>query len=537
MANLKANSSNSDSDTSLKDRTLQPSLTASIFVDTYDVSTEESDSSSGDDDAEAERSPVTNPSGKSYDRSGTCIRSLTRIYYLDWIRIIAIYLVVAFHVVQALDWVGMWKGAEEEHAIIYMVFSLQIGMPLFFHISGRAQALAKPQSYLTVLWQRFIRLLVPYIVCQIVLVPPWLYIHLRIEHDHKGQWKNVFDFLWWYWHPQNYIYDPAWLWFLLVLFMISVFNAPLFLYAEKRYRPHAVLYIVQWLVVCPLLCFLVKFSVVFALCAAAGGLSALLLAYLVPLPAMGGGTDDPHDVVIKQWMCCRAVTAVHIIAMVLMVCNFQYTDFGTEETRILPNGTSVQVAVPEYNMPSLVPMLLCFNGFYTQGYFVMRWHPKRERLLMPDMKEHLRITQIYQVPAVFFIFVALAWGSPAGDYELRLYPVYSASYKHQAGFAAAHVMGTWAFIAASLWSCQAYLEYEIDPWWYEHCSKSTIVVYIFHWVFLKPFVWWVIKDYNLMHEHWQWLSVGVSFVVSVGGALVMYAFFLRVPMLGRLFGL
>merc|ERR1712048_1202548 len=104
------------------------------------------------------------------------------------------------------------------------------------------------------------------------------------------------------------------------------------------------------------------------------------------------------------------------------------------------------------------------------------------------------------------MMVIIAWGSPTGEWELPIYPVYSAGYKDQPSFAVSHVLGTWAFIAVSLWSCQAYLEHEVDPWWYEHASKSTIVVYIFHWVFLKPFVWWVIRDCGMTHGVFEILS-------------------------------
>ena len=56
-------------------------------------------------------------------------------------RIVAIYLVVSYHVVQALDWIGLWCGEQKLEDISFRCVALQIGMPMFFHISGRAQAL------------------------------------------------------------------------------------------------------------------------------------------------------------------------------------------------------------------------------------------------------------------------------------------------------------------------------------------------------------------------------------------------------------
>merc|ERR1719401_2623103 len=123
------------------------------------------------------------------------------------------------------------------------------------------------------------------------------------------------------------------------------------------------------------------------------------------------------------------------------------------------------------------------------------------------MADVLRTVRLYQIPMLFLCIFSLAWGTPTGEWEQPLFPAYSASYRGGLrSFAVAHVTGAWGMIGMTLWMVQAYTNLEIDPWWYGHASRSTIVLYIFHWFFCKWLGWRVIKDYELTSGVWTLLS-------------------------------
>lgn len=147
--------------------TSQGSLRSALFLETHGLSRDEAGSM------------VSLGRSSPYDsmvRQGTppaAVPEERRAYYLDWLRILAIYSVVFYHCIQGLDWINLWVGTEKRHVMAYKSSSLQIGMPIFFHISGRAQAFSKPKEVITVMLERFIRLIIPFVFGMLVLVPFW----------------------------------------------------------------------------------------------------------------------------------------------------------------------------------------------------------------------------------------------------------------------------------------------------------------------------------------------------------------------------
>merc|ERR1712228_1157094 len=87
----------------------------------------------------------------------------------------------------------------------------------------------------------------------------------------------------------------------------------------------------------------------------------------------------------------------------------------------------------------------------------------------------------YQVFAALFVVLGLLFSSPVGRRERMPSPV----------FAQWHLLGTWSYLAICICLGQAYLNNEGNQFIYRHASASTMVVYIFHWMFLKLFAVWV----------------------------------------------
>ena len=168
----------------------------------------------------------------------------TRLYYLDWLRVIAISIVFLFHAVHPFDFWG-WhvKNAEQSEilTIILTLFSLW-GMSFFFLVAGSASWFAlqrrTPSRYLR---ERFNRLVIPYIVGTILFWIPQIYFEWG-NRVYLGTTTLPFqDYLMGvYKYFANLGFRPIWLafgnhlWFLSFLFAFALITLPLFLWLKRE---------------------------------------------------------------------------------------------------------------------------------------------------------------------------------------------------------------------------------------------------------------------------------------------------------------
>jgi len=164
----------------------------------------------------------------------------TRLYYLDWLRVIAILGVFFFHAVHPFDH-SDWhiKNAELSMAVTVILGLLfPWGMPFFFLIAGTGSWFAlRRRTAGQYVGERVKRLLIPYITGCILLWPIMLYFQWR-HILWKGTWYGSFlDFV--LLHRAGI--SPMWfgeigfhLWFLAFLFCFSVLGLPLFLWLKGR---------------------------------------------------------------------------------------------------------------------------------------------------------------------------------------------------------------------------------------------------------------------------------------------------------------
>jgi glucan biosynthesis protein C len=163
-----------------------------------------------------------------------------RLYYLDWLRVLAILGVFLFHAVHpfdATDW--HIKNAEQSLAVtlVFVVFLYPWGMPLFFLLSGAGSRFAlRRRTGRQYASERVKRLLIPFIIGSILLSP----IQLFFEWSHRTQ-IGVFEgalleflasrevgF-----NPQVFGWAGYHLWFLGFLFAYSLIALPLFLWLKQ----------------------------------------------------------------------------------------------------------------------------------------------------------------------------------------------------------------------------------------------------------------------------------------------------------------
>lgn len=118
----------------------------------------------------------------------------TRLYYIDWLRLLALGLLFIFHAWRPFDHYD-WsiKNAEQSSIFDFLtMFFHGWRMDLIFLVSGVGTwyALASPRS--NFLKDRIFRLIVPYIMGVVLIIPPQKFIEAITLHGFEG---NYFDFM------------------------------------------------------------------------------------------------------------------------------------------------------------------------------------------------------------------------------------------------------------------------------------------------------------------------------------------------------
>lgn len=157
-----------------------------------------------------------------------------RRYDLDWLRVIAILLLVYFHtgMIFAAEWDWHIKNPETSRLVLEInYFMSRWRMPLLFMISGIGTSFAlRRRTAGEYLRERTGRLLVPVVFGVLVIVPPQIYLE-RIADG--AAYTSFLDF-----YPEVFTTGPYpegnlsyhHLWFVFYLFLYSATALPLFLY-------------------------------------------------------------------------------------------------------------------------------------------------------------------------------------------------------------------------------------------------------------------------------------------------------------------
>ncbi len=158
----------------------------------------------------------------------------TRRHDLDWLRLIAIIILLFFHTGM---WFNTWgwhvKNNETTTSFQYwMIWSHYFRMPLLLFISGAGtfMALGKrtPAQFRR---ERFRRLFIPLVFGMFVVVPPQIYYeHIKEYNSYWDFYKTVFNFVP---YPKG---SFSWhhLWFILYLLIYSLLALPLLTYLRSE---------------------------------------------------------------------------------------------------------------------------------------------------------------------------------------------------------------------------------------------------------------------------------------------------------------
>lgn len=162
-----------------------------------------------------------------------------RWHYLDGLRVVGILAVFLFHNIHFFSDLPWHVKSPDRYfvatlAVVYMNYWI---MPLFFLLAGAGTALAlRKRSFVAYTRERFARLLIPFLLCAPVLVPPQRYWEaVQFSGFAGGYGEFLADYFPRVWLDTEMMRSPFWfgavgthLWFLGVLFMISLTALPVF---------------------------------------------------------------------------------------------------------------------------------------------------------------------------------------------------------------------------------------------------------------------------------------------------------------------
>ncbi len=161
-----------------------------------------------------------------------------RRYDIDWLRIIAVFLVFIYHCSRFFDEFE-WHIKNDEVDLgvtFFFTFLGGIGMPLFFIISGMATfyflGFANAGLYIKA---RFIRLMIPFLFAIFTQIPIQVYLD-RVSHsEFTGSFFEFYPqyFNGLYGYGGNFPWAGFHLWFLILLFLFSLVTVNLFVFLRK----------------------------------------------------------------------------------------------------------------------------------------------------------------------------------------------------------------------------------------------------------------------------------------------------------------
>ncbi|MFS6827370.1 acyltransferase family protein [Cyanobium sp. ATX-6F1] len=159
---------------------------------------------------------------------------MPRSHDLDWLRLLAVLLLIAFHSAAVFyeGELGRFYVVNAQSSAglgVFIHFVYQWHMPLFFFLAGAASWYSlQTRTHGEYLRQRLRRLLVPLLIGILVLVPPQVYAHELQAGREKGNFLEFYPHFFAGIRPAG-LFEWAHLWFLAYLLVISIVCLPLML--------------------------------------------------------------------------------------------------------------------------------------------------------------------------------------------------------------------------------------------------------------------------------------------------------------------
>jgi glucan biosynthesis protein C len=164
------------------------------------------------------------------------------LYYLDWLRVIAILVVFFFHCAKIFDYhtTDVYNNVRSPVLSAFREFNFLWLMPLFFAISGAAVFFSlNPRRAWPFVKARITRLLIPLVIVGTFLINPLYVYAVRFFSGQAGggffKWyPRFFNGMWGFGGNFAPLGQGTHLWYLEYLFIFSLIILPFFLRSKRR---------------------------------------------------------------------------------------------------------------------------------------------------------------------------------------------------------------------------------------------------------------------------------------------------------------
>jgi acyltransferase-like protein len=164
-----------------------------------------------------------------------------RLYYLDWLRVLAVLGVFYAHTADIFD-TFYWHMRQDGGSAVWNAlgpFGARWGITLFFLLAGASAWFAlRTRTSGQFIGERFKRLLIPFIVAFILLAPIQAYLMALINSSYHGNLLQFFPYFFENlhigWDLTMLVTSSYHLWFLAYLYTISMLALPLLLYLKRE---------------------------------------------------------------------------------------------------------------------------------------------------------------------------------------------------------------------------------------------------------------------------------------------------------------
>ena len=159
-----------------------------------------------------------------------------RLYYLDWLRVLAFGLLVFYHAgLIFVDWGFHIQNNELTEALKPpLLFLNQWRLPLLFLVSGAGTFFALGgRSEVEFMKERFVRLFIPLVFGILFVIPPQVYFERLNQHVFSGSYLQFYpEFFNGIYPNGNFTWNH--LWFIVYLFTYVILALPIFVYFRSE---------------------------------------------------------------------------------------------------------------------------------------------------------------------------------------------------------------------------------------------------------------------------------------------------------------
>ena len=163
--------------------------------------------------------------------------TFVRHYYIDYLRVFAILLVFLYHVFLIFAEDAHWNIENDQKSVLLREFNILITvfrMPLLFFVAGFiTTAVLGKYPTLEFIRQRFVRLILPFILCTFIVVAPQIYYMRLFQGVTYGSYFEFFQtFITLERYPVGNFHWKH-LWFIPYLFVYNMLSIPIYAWLKR----------------------------------------------------------------------------------------------------------------------------------------------------------------------------------------------------------------------------------------------------------------------------------------------------------------